>query len=26
LVRTGHTGGDEMTAHLLTALNQFAHP
>ena len=24
LVRTGHTGGDEMTTHMLNALNRFA--
>ncbi len=24
LVRTGHQGGEEMTAHMMTALNRFA--
>jgi pimeloyl-ACP methyl ester carboxylesterase len=24
LVRTGHQGGDEMTEHMMTALNRFA--
>jgi hypothetical protein len=24
LVRTGHTGGEEMTAHMMTELNRFA--
>ncbi len=24
LVRTGHRGGDEMTEHMMTALNRFA--
>jgi proline iminopeptidase len=26
LVRTGHTGGEEMTTHMLAALNRFARP